>query len=81
MARKHVMLWSKYKRIRDSRRHSKAMRAGGMRRIQIWVPDTNRPDFEEICREQVRSVAEANKKDQWLYRWMNATLADTEDSK
>ena len=52
-----------------------------MRLIHIWVPDTNCPDFEEICREQVRSVAEANKKDEWLYRWMNATLADTEDSK
>ena len=52
-----------------------------MRRIHIWVPDTNCPDFEEICREQVRSVAKANKEDEWLYRWMNATLADTEDSK
>jgi hypothetical protein len=29
-----------------------AMRAAGLRPVQIWVPDTRRPGFAEECRRQ-----------------------------
>ena len=33
------------------------MSAAGLRPVQIWVPDTRKPDFAEICRRQARAVA------------------------
>jgi hypothetical protein len=29
------------------------MRAAGLRPVQIWVPDTTRPDFAERLRRQI----------------------------
>lgn len=29
-----------------------ALRAAGLRPVQIWVPDTRRPGFAEECRRQ-----------------------------
>jgi hypothetical protein len=37
------------KRVRKRR---DALRAAGMRPVQIWVPDTRRPGFAEECRRQ-----------------------------
>lgn len=33
------------------------MRAAGLRPVQIWVPDTRKPGFAEICRRQAKAVA------------------------
>ncbi|MBN2886671.1 MAG: antitoxin MazE family protein [Chromatiaceae bacterium] len=37
-----------------------ALRKSGLRPVQIWVPDTRRPDFAEECRRQSRRVAQPN---------------------
>ena len=34
-----------------------ALRAAGLRPVQIWVPDTRRPGFAEECRRQSALVA------------------------
>ena len=34
------------------RKNRNALRAAGLRPIQIWVPDTRRPGFAEECRRQ-----------------------------
>ncbi|WP_338042735.1 antitoxin MazE family protein, partial [Ectothiorhodospira haloalkaliphila] len=34
------------------KRHRDALRKAGLRPVQIWVPDTRRPDFAEECRRQ-----------------------------
>lgn len=34
------------------RRHREALRAAGLRPIQLWVPDTRREGFAEECRRQ-----------------------------
>jgi DNA-binding LacI/PurR family transcriptional regulator len=34
-------------------RYRQRMRAAGLRPVQIWVPDTTRPDFAERLRRQV----------------------------
>jgi len=38
---------------RVQRRRDK-LRAGGLRPVQIWVPDARRPGFAEECRRQSR---------------------------
>jgi len=37
-------------------KHRAAMRAAGLRPVQIWVPDTRRAGFAEECRHQSRSL-------------------------
>ena len=41
-------------------RHRARMRAQGMRPLQIWVPDTSAPGFDQECHRQ--SVALARSK-------------------
>ena len=37
-------------------KHRAALRAAGMRPVQIWVPDVRRPGFAEECRRQSVSL-------------------------
>ena len=36
------------------RKRRDALRAAGLRPVQIWVPDTRRPGFADECRRQAR---------------------------
>lgn len=53
-----------------------ALRAAGLRPIQIWVPDTRRPGFEAECRQQAAIVAQSDLTDQPLQEFMDAALVD-----
>jgi hypothetical protein len=57
-------------------RHRDALRAAGLRPVQIWVPDTRRAGFAEECRRQSLALRgdplETDIQD-WLQR-----VADTE---
>ena len=33
-------------------KHRDALRRAGLRPVQLWVPDTRRPNFAEECRRQ-----------------------------
>jgi L-alanine-DL-glutamate epimerase-like enolase superfamily enzyme len=55
-----------------------ALRAAGLRPIQIWVPDTRRPGFTEECRRQARLVAAADAADHDLDGFLDAVLVDLE---
>jgi hypothetical protein len=44
-------------------KHRDALRLAELRPVQIWAPDTRRPDFAEECRRQARLVAEADNVD------------------
>ncbi|MCX8520487.1 MAG: antitoxin MazE family protein [Rhodoferax sp.] len=57
-------------------KHRDAMRMAGLRPVQIWVPDTRRPDFAEECRRQCQLVAEADSADTHLQQFMDEALAD-----
>jgi hypothetical protein len=59
-------------------RHRDALRRAGLRPVQIWVPDTRRPDFEAECRRQSRLVALADQGDRDLHDLMDAALVDME---
>ncbi|MDP2698932.1 antitoxin MazE family protein [Thalassospira sp.] len=61
------------------KKHRAALRAAGLRPIQIWVPDTRRPGFAEECRRQCLVVAKAEAEDRDLADFMDAALADMDD--
>ena len=54
-----------------------ALRAAGLRPVQIWVPDTRRPGFAEACRRQSLVVARADAADRDLMDVLDAALEDT----
>ena len=58
------------------KKHRDALRAAGLRPVQIWVPDTRQPGFAAECRRQSRAVARAaseGSRQQWLEQ-----VADTD---
>ena len=61
---------------RNVQKRRDALRAAGLRPVQIWVPDTRRPGFVEECRRQSRVVAAADAQDRDLEAFLDAALAD-----
>ena len=53
-----------------------ALRASGMRPLQIWVPDTRRQGFAEECRRQAIVIAQADRIDSELDGILDAILGD-----
>ena len=51
-----------------------ALRAQGLRPIQIWVPDTRAPGFAEECARQAAVVDAANREDAELMDFADAAL-------
>lgn len=64
---------------RRVQKHRDALRASGLRPIQIWVPDTRQPGFPEECRRQSQIVAAADSADRGLDIMLDAALADLDD--
>ena len=56
-----------------------ALRAAGLRPVQIWVPDSRRPGFAAECRRQAVLVAQADRTDAELGNFMDAALTDLDD--
>ncbi|MCO5092524.1 antitoxin MazE family protein [Bosea sp. (in: a-proteobacteria)] len=52
------------------------LRAAGLRPVQIWIPDTRRPGFDEECRRQARLVAVSDSADRDLEAFLDAALED-----
>ena len=57
-------------------KHRDALRMAGLRPVQLWVPDTRRPDFTAQCRRQSRLAAQADIADTDLQHFMDDALAD-----
>ena len=55
-----------------------ALRMAGLRPVQIWVPDTRRPDFAAECRRQSLLAAQADSADMELQGFMDAALEDVD---
>jgi hypothetical protein len=53
-----------------------ALRAAGLRPVQIWVPDTRRPGFAEECRRQCL-VVRGDPQEAEILDWIDKA-ADTE---
>jgi Protein of unknown function (DUF3018) len=65
------------KRVRKRRA---ALRAAGLRPIQIWATDTRRPGFAEEARRQSRLAAASDLADQDLLEFLDAVMGDISDS-
>lgn len=59
------------------RKHRLALRRAGLRPVQIWVPDTRRPEFPEQCRRQSLLTARADGADESLLYFLDQALSDT----
>jgi hypothetical protein len=57
-------------------KHRTALRASGLRPVQIWVPDTRRPGFAQECQRQSR-LLQSDSQDRTTVDWLQ-TAADTE---
>ena len=53
-----------------------ALRMSGLRPVQIWVPDTSRPDFAEECKRQSKLASQADVKDVEMSGFMDQALSD-----
>ncbi len=61
------------------RKRRDALRAAGLRPVQIWVPDARRPGFAEECRRQSLLAAAADARDPDLGVFLDAALTDISD--
>lgn len=57
-------------------KHRVALRAAGLRPIQIWVPDTRKAGFAAECRRQCLALRK-DAADRKTLKWL-ASVADTE---
>lgn len=57
-------------------KHRMALRAAGLRPVQIWVPDTRRAGFAEECRRQ-SLILRGDAHERETLDWLEAA-ADTE---
>ena len=58
------------------KRRREALRAAGLRPVQIWVPDSRKAGFADECRRQSRLVVKADARDAALAQNMDAALSD-----
>ena len=58
------------------RKRRLALRAAGLRPVQIWVPDFRSPGFANECRRQALVVSKSDSDDRALQDFMDAALAD-----
>jgi hypothetical protein len=56
-----------------------ALRMAGLRPVQIWVPDTRRPDFAAECKRQSKIASQADIADVELLGFMDEALSDMDD--
>lgn len=57
-------------------KHRAALRMAGLRPVQIWVPDTRRPNFAEECHRQSRLATEADAADHATQRLMEQAASE-----
>jgi hypothetical protein len=58
------------------RKHRESLRARGLRPIQIWVPDTRKPGFDEEARRQCLAVRDDPQEKEaldWIEKAMDYT--------
>ena len=56
------------------KKHRSALRAAGLRPVQIWVPDTRRKGFAQECRRQSRTLL-GDPNEQAILRWLSKVSA------
>jgi hypothetical protein len=57
-------------------KHRSALRASGLRPIQIWVPDTRRKGFSAECHRQ-SLLLKNDSHEQEMLEWLSSVSDDT----
>ena len=52
-----------------------ALRMAGLRPVQIWVPDTRRPDFSAECRRQSKLASQSDMADVEMMDFLDEALS------
>ena len=58
------------------KKHREALRAAGLRPLQIWVPDSSRPGFAKECKRQSRRLLKDPNEKRALNWLAKAAAAD-----
>ncbi|ANN67125.1 antitoxin MazE family protein [Bordetella bronchialis] len=59
-------------------KHRAALRMAGLRPVQIWVPDTRRPNFAEECRRQSVLASRDDSRDDDMQRLMDQAVSEVD---
>lgn len=59
-------------------RHRDALRMAGLRPVQIWVPDTRRPDFDQECQKQTLLASQSDAADTSIQQLMDESLTNVD---
>lgn len=59
-------------------RHRDALRMAGLRPVQIWVPDTRRPDFAQECQRQTLLASQSDADDVSIQQLMDESLTNVD---
>jgi hypothetical protein len=51
------------------RQHREALRAKGLRPVQVWIPDTRRPEITAEYRSQLQAIANDD-RDREMLGWL-----------
>lgn len=54
-----------------------ALRALGLRPVQLWLPDTRDAKVREAFAEAARQINEVDKSDSWVFEMMDETWQET----
>ena len=68
-------------RLQRARNRRKVIKAMGLKRVRIWVPDTRSPKFAEYLRRQAEAAAVSDNSDEELSCWMDSAVADVDQWK
>ena len=60
------------------KKYRDTLRMAGLRPVQLWVPDTRRPGFEEECRRQSQLVAASEQTDISTHQLTDEELSDSD---
>ncbi|UYO94967.1 antitoxin MazE family protein [Pollutimonas sp. M17] len=60
------------------RKYRQSLRMAGLRPIQIWVPDTQQPNFGKECHRQSMLAAQADAMDTETSTLLDEALSDIE---
>ncbi len=61
-------------------KHRTALCMAGLRPVQIWVPDTGRPNFAAECKRQSSLASQADIADADMLSFMDDALSDLDES-
>ena len=59
-------------------RHRDALRMAGLRPVQIWVPDTRRPDFAQECQRQTLLASQSDAANTSIQQLMDESLTNVD---